>query len=190
MPAIKISKKTNTPIVLYCLDIWPESIVGKVKKDSLIFKIVKKISLNIYNSSNLILVTSNSFSKYLSDIGVSTRMIYLPQHSSDLPYLNKEKVIENNVINFLFAGNIGYSQNLCTVIDAFSKVKYDNYIFNIVGDGSAFETLKRKIIDLKLESKCITYGRKNKEELIPMAWGLSKKNSEKPTIAFKGVRIS
>ena len=58
-PAISYKKKYRVPVVLYCLDLWPESLVdGGIRRESIIYKIFNKISKRIYMSVDKVLVTS------------------------------------------------------------------------------------------------------------------------------------
>lgn len=52
-PAVYFAKKFKLPLLMYCLDVWPESIVGQVSEKKPIFKIVKNISAKIYNNTTL-----------------------------------------------------------------------------------------------------------------------------------------
>lgn len=72
---------------MYCLDIWPESILDVFPSDkSLFYKLVKKWSVSIYKKANLIGVTSQSFIDYFrDDLGIKDITVhYLPQHSDDV----------------------------------------------------------------------------------------------------------
>ena len=63
--AIKYKNKYNKKVVMYCLDIWPESLcAGGIKKNSIIYKVYYLISKKIYSNMDYILVTSKSFIKY------------------------------------------------------------------------------------------------------------------------------
>ena len=49
--AISYKKKHNTKIVMYCLDLWPESLtVGGIKKGSAIYKFFHKVSAKMYSA--------------------------------------------------------------------------------------------------------------------------------------------
>ena len=50
---IKYKKKNNIKLVLYCLDLWPESLlVGGVSKKSILYKFFYKLSEKIYSSDS------------------------------------------------------------------------------------------------------------------------------------------
>ena len=166
--AIKYKKKHNTKVIMYCLDIWPESLcTGGIKKNSLIYKIYFNISKKIYRNMDKILVTSKSFIKYLKesfDIDKS-KFEYLPQYAESLFDKDKCKKEEDGNIDLLFAGNIGKAQSIDTIIDAANILKdIDNLFFHIVGDGQELHRLKNKAKRLNLNN-VIFYGRKPLEEM-------------------------
>ncbi len=166
--AIKYKKKYNKKVIMYCLDIWPESLcTGGIKKNSFIYKIYFYISKRIYKNMDKILVSSKSFINYLVDsFGIEKDKIdYLPQYAESLFDKNDCKKEENSNIDLLFAGNIGKAQSIDTIVDA-ANILNDNkkLFFHIVGDGQELDRLKNKAKSLEL-SNIIFYGRKPLEQM-------------------------
>ena len=162
--AIKYKKKHKVPAIMYCLDLWPESLVaGGIKRDSLIYKIFNHISKNIYKQMDQILVTSESFINYFeSQFGIKNTK-YLPQYAESLFTPESCKKEPNQYIDLMFAGNIGTAQNVKIIIDAARKLQnYENLRFHIVGDGIELDNLKNMSKDL---NNVIFYGRKPVEEM-------------------------
>lgn len=166
--AINYKKKYNKKIVMYCLDIWPESLcAGGIRKNSLIYKIYFNISRKIYKNMDKILVTSKSFINYLSDsFNINDDVFeYLPQYAESIFDKDKCRKKENGYIDLLFAGNIGKAQSIDTIIDAaFILKKHKNLFFHIVGDGQELERLKIKTKKFDLKN-VIFYGRKPLEKM-------------------------
>ena len=166
--AIKYKKIKKTKVVLYCLDIWPESLlVGGIKKNSLIYNHYKKVSKKIYRGSDKILVTSRSFKKYFEenfDIG-QENILYLPQYAESFFLPEKCKKNPDGKIDLLFAGNIGKAQSVDTIIEAANLLKDNQNLFwHIVGDGSEYNRIKEKVEELGLKN-VIMYGRKPGKEM-------------------------
>ena len=166
--AIKYKEKYGKKVIMYCLDIWPESLcAGGIKKNSLIYKIYFRISKKIYKSMDKILVTSKSFIEYLKEsFNIDQNNIeYLPQYAESI--FDKERCIKqtNDKIDLLFAGNIGKAQSIDTIIDA-AKIlnKNEKIFFHIVGDGQELERLEKKIKELNLDN-VIFYGRQSLEDM-------------------------
>lgn len=160
--------KHNKKLVLYCLDLWPESLAaGGIKKNSLIYKLFDRISGQIYKSCDLILVTSKSFIGYLSQkFAISKNSFtYLPQYAEDLFENVASKAEAKKTIDFVFAGNIGTLQSVDTIIEAAELLK-DNkqLLFHIVGGGIELASLQDEVKAKNLEN-VIFYGRRPVEEM-------------------------
>ena len=166
--AIKYKKKYNKKVLMYCLDIWPESLcAGGIKKNSIIYNIYYKISKRIYSNVDKILVTSKSFIKYFKesfDIEEG-KLDYLPQYAESLFNKKTCEKKENKVIDLLFAGNIGKAQSIDTIIEAANILKNnDRLLFHIVGDGQELKRLENRVKELKLKNIKF-YGRKPLNEM-------------------------
>lgn len=168
IPAIKVKKKYKIPIVLYCLDLWPESLVsGGIKKDSLIYHIFKLISKRIYKSIDLIEISSRSFEKYfVNTLNIKGKYIYNPQYAVDDSDndIKTEIIFPNNKVNVTFTGNVGEIQGLEVAIKAMNFVE-DNILLHIIGDGSKKSNLEALTKELSLEEKVKFHGRKPIEEM-------------------------
>lgn len=167
VPAI-VYKKThkNKKIHLYCLDLWPESLlVENFSKDGKVYKILKKISKKIYKNCDYISVTSRSFIDYFKDkLEINKDITYIPQYAEDI-YTHRDNIVEKGkVTNFVFAGNIGRAQSVETIIKAANELKNEKIIIHIVGDGSSLEDCKKMKDSMKLEN-VIFYGRKSIDEI-------------------------
>lgn len=158
------AKKHHLKSVLYCLDLWPESLcTGGIKNGSLIYKIFKLISKKIYCNVDKILITSRSFKEYLHGMfGIAEKRIcYLPQYA-EAQFLTLPEKEQGEVFNLLFAGNIGSAQNVDTIIDAAKLLADKKVMFHIVGDGIELVNLKRQAGGLQ---NVIFYGRKPLEDM-------------------------
>lgn len=168
-PAIRYKKKYKKKLVLYCLDLWPESLeVGGIKKGSFIYRIFHRISEKIYKQADKILTTSRSFDEYFEEeFRIDKKEIgYLPQYAEEI--FSNQKYIEGrkkDTYDFMFAGNIGIAQSVGTIIEAAKFLKDRKDIrWHIVGDGIELENCKKKAKEYELDS-IIFYGRKPVDEM-------------------------
>lgn len=161
---IAYKKKYGKKIILYCLDLWPESLcVGGIKKSSIVYKVFERISRRIYRSADEILIASQMFRQYLIkkfDI-VNNKISYLPQYA-EAQFLELKPKEPSETFNLMFAGNIGTAQSVGTVIKAAELLKDEKAVFHIVGDGIELEKLKKSAAGLP---NVIFYGRKPLEEM-------------------------
>ena len=170
IPAIIYKKiHKNRKLHLYCLDLWPESLlVDNFSKNSKIYKIMYKLSKWIYSQCDSISVTSKGFIDYFTEkLKITKEINYLPQYCEENIYEESRNYSEKDTkgkINLIFTGNIGKAQSVETIIKAAEKLKQDNILIHIVGDGSSLQKCKELVKELKLEN-VIFYGRKPIEEM-------------------------
>lgn len=167
IPAIVYKKKHNRKILLYCLDLWPASLIaGGIKESSIFYKLFFKISKWIYSSVDSIAVTSSMFKEYFKEkLFMDIENIqHIPQYAEDI-FAEIEEKKENRKFNFVFAGNIGEMQSVETIVKAANELKEKNNImFHIVGDGSKLEECILLSKKFKLKN-IIFYGRKPINEM-------------------------
>lgn len=162
--AISYKRKYNVPALIYCLDLWPESLIaGGITRKSIVYKYFHQVSKRIYRQMDKLLITSRLFSGYLrEEFGIEKERIeYLPQYAegifNQIPTRKKD-----GTFNFMFAGNIGAVQSVETVIKTAEILNDEPVIFHIVGGGTDLERLKS--ISKKLNN-VVFYGRKPLEEM-------------------------
>ncbi|MEX1377726.1 MAG: glycosyltransferase family 4 protein [Eubacteriales bacterium] len=163
LPAIIWKKRTGIKLVLYCCDLWPESMKAwGVKENSLIYRMVKSFSGWLYRSCDVVAITSKPFKEYLVDICRvdSDKIVYLPQHADDIYSDIVGEYEYNGTIDFLFAGNIGAVQNIDCIIEATELIEKDkDFVVHILGDGSELAKCKNMVSSKKLDDKIVFHGR-------------------------------
>lgn len=143
-PALVLKKKTGVPVLLYLLDLWPESVkAASSLKLAPVLKWLDKISSSIYKSCDRILVTSRGFINRLTERGIEgSRLFYWPQWAEDLYQIVEleEEAEERRQIPsgfvVMFAGNIGAAQGFEMIVEAAERLKqYRDIHWIILGDG-------------------------------------------------------
>jgi len=175
---VKYKKKHNKKLVLYCLDLWPESLVaGGIKKGSLIYNVFHKISRKLYKAADRILITSRQFEKYFYDefeIGSNVTK-YLPQYAEELfADVNVGRTADKKQFDFVFAGNIGAAQKVDVIIRAAAEMeKASTFSVNwhIVGDGAELDNCKKLVEELGVTS-IVFHGRQPVERM-PEYYGMA-----------------
>jgi glycosyltransferase involved in cell wall biosynthesis len=170
IPGIVYAKKNRVPMVLYCLDIWPECVKAmNIQEGTIPFRIIHKISKWTYNKANQLLVSSNSFADYLHNVNdvPLTKIIYLPQYTDEEESTTvTHDTSKDGPIRFLFAGNIGFVQDLETIVSAVDRIKdRDGFVVDIVGSGSNLDNIQRSVTQFGLEDKILFHGRKSQNEM-------------------------
>lgn len=162
--AIAYKKKFKVSVVMYCLDLWPESLIaGGVTRKSLIYKYYHHVSGKIYKQMDKILITSQMFFGYFKDeFGIDKEKIeYLPQYAEGV-FLENQAKVENGIFDFMFAGNIGAVQSIETIIKAAKILKDEPVKFHIIGSGTDLDRLQKMSKPL---DNIVYYGRRQLEEM-------------------------
>ncbi|WP_321424535.1 glycosyltransferase family 4 protein [uncultured Bacteroides sp.] len=167
--ALEYKKLYGAPILYYTLDIWPVSAESMLKsKRNPLYAFAAKISREIYQEANRILLTSRPFIDYLNKAnGVEvSKMGYLPQHAGT-EMLNMELTSEDNSIaDFLFAGNFGKGQRLDVIVNAAAVLgARKDYKIHMVGDGRMRETLEQMVREKGLQDNFIFYGNQKRQDM-------------------------
>lgn len=168
IPAMAYKKKRHKKMLLYCLDLWPDSLAaGGIKEGSMIYNVFLKLSRWIYKAADMIIVTSSMFKGYFENtLSINAdKIVHLPQYAEDL-FSQCEDVHGNDKFNFVFAGNIGDMQSVDTIIKAANELRqYSNIVFHIVGDGSKLDECRKIAYDLGLDN-VVFYGRRPVNEML------------------------
>jgi len=167
-PAIIYAKKHKKPLIMYGMDLWPESLLaGGVDKGSLIFKYYKKVSAKLYSRFDKILVTTEEHIDYIKSLKGCAHLDidYLPQYADTVFEESDYETLDNGVIDLMFAGNIGKAQAVDTIIKAAADLKDDHRIrFHIVGAGIELNNVKKMAEELKA-TNVIFHGIKPLDEM-------------------------
>ena len=153
-------------IALYCLDLWPESLVSlNISKDSAFFKAIRTVSRRIYNGADIVAYTSRKFEDYFrEELKLKQKnYTYIPQFADEL--FTGVASSEHEGFNLVFAGNVGEMQSVDTIIRAAARIEDPSVKWHIVGDGFALEECRKLCAELKADDRVTFYGRKPVEEM-------------------------
>ena len=164
--ALAYGKKHHKKVVLYCMDLWPASLVaGGVRDSSMIYRIFEHVSKWIYCGADKILISSESFREYLEDnFLISTdKICYHPQYSEI--FFESSPLAEKDTVDLMFAGNVGSAQSIPTILQAAKILENHKELrWHIVGEGSKLDYCKKMTAEMGLNN-VIFHGRKAQDEM-------------------------
>jgi glycosyltransferase involved in cell wall biosynthesis len=175
LPAILLSRLKAAPVVLWVLDLWPETLsaVGAVKSPVLLALVGRLVGF-IYKRTTLVLGQSKAFvanvAKYA---GSSARFRYFPNwveplFSGDLQSVKvaEEMRPHEGAFTVVFAGNVGEAQDFPSILEAAERLRDRSDIrILIVGDGRAAEWVRSEIIRRRLGDVVFMLGRHPPERM-------------------------
>ena len=146
-------------------DIFPDNVVkiGMTKEGSYLFNILKIFENNIYKNNDLIVTVSKDMRKQLLSRGIpdnKVAVVYNWIDEKECYYISKREnflfdkySIDKKKFIALYAGNIGYMQQVDTIVYAANILKDNNDVFfAIVGDGACKQEIENLIKKLNLQN--------------------------------------
>lgn len=168
LPAIRLKKKKNIPIIINIQDLWPENIIAITGiTNPVIIGLINRLVKYIYNNCDCILAASESFipsiQKHLKTNQNKVR--FWPQYATVGKEEKQKELFNKDDFNIVFTGNIGESQGLNLVIDAAYELRNTRIRWQLVGDGRQMESLKERVKEKGLENIIIFHGRKPEDKI-------------------------
>lgn len=175
LPAVVLRWIKRAPHLMWILDVWPDTLpaVGAIKNPR-ILSLVSLLVRFIYRNSDRILVQSRAFwTPVLRDGGTERQLAYFPnwieptfQDGLDGVEPAAETAPFRDNFTIMFAGNIGDSQDMPSVLDAADAVRdLERVRWLIVGDGRASDALREAIIRRGLEDRVHLLGRHSTDRM-------------------------
>ncbi|MDD4154383.1 MAG: glycosyltransferase family 4 protein [Bacilli bacterium] len=154
----KWAKRKKIRLVYNVQDLYPDNIF---RPSSIFYHLTNPFKLKTLQSSDSIITISETMKKtLLTKINDETKIkvIYNFAISEYQSKAHEEIVrtrlkIDKTKFNVIYAGNIGYVQDLDVLLRAAELTKDNNHIvYHIVGEGSQVERIRNKIITLNLQN--------------------------------------
>ena len=171
IPAMVLKKIFKAPIILWVLDLWPESVfVNNRIKSRMLFRMIQIMTRWIYKHCDRILVQSNAMiDPIIKNGGNADRMVYFPswaesQFLNPTTDLSDQSFLDKLPKGFYitFAGNIGDAQDMETIIDAAESLirSIRSIHWLIIGTGSKFNWLKENVEKRNLQENVHIFGKR------------------------------
>ena len=159
LPMIWIKKRFKIPVILWVLDLWPDSFYANTGfRINLVSKQIEKISNQVYNNADSIFISSNYFRKpIIKRLNSTKRFSFFPNWAEDIFY-NKIKNTSIDQFNYpkgfniVFTGNIGESQGFEDIVEAAKMTSHTSINWILIGDGRKKDWIKSQIEDHNIKN--------------------------------------
>lgn len=147
LPFIVILKKMKKfEVTLLVYDVFPENLVATklLKKESIIYKTLKKIYDWSYNNIDKLIVIGRDMQDFIQEKTNSKKEIFLIENWCDYKKIIPMKKEDNSIITkfnlqnrivFSFVGNFGLVQGIENLLKASQLVKNEQFVLLFIGDG-------------------------------------------------------
>lgn len=162
IPAISLKYAKKIPIVMWSLDLWPESLeaVGTIKSKKAL-NLVGNVVSWIYKHCDVILGQSESYLEAVHRrCNDKTKLVLFSNWAEDQFNVQFTRKKRQLLLTILFAGNIGDAQDFESIILCAKLLKKNNLkvMFSIVGNGSKYSWLQKEIEKHQLDELFILHG--------------------------------
>lgn len=167
VPAVVLSFFKKTPVVLWVLDLWPETLsaMGVIRRPRLL-ALVGRLVRFIYNRCSLVLGQSPSFVTSIAKYCDQTeKILYFPSwaesvYDDSTPVPAPEVAYRPGAFNIVFAGNIGEAQDMPALLTAAESLRGESSVrWLIIGDGRKSEWLAHEVSRRQLQGSVKILGR-------------------------------
>lgn len=158
LPGIWYKKRRKKPLVTWVLDLWPESITATTPiKSGPIINWLERLVKRLYNASDILLISSQSFRDAIGKRNISPeKIIHFPNWAEDVFNAKESQQTFQSLpkgFNIVYAGNLGEAQDFPSVINCIKTLKgHTDIHWNFVGDGRFKEALVALKEELSLDN--------------------------------------
>lgn len=165
-PARVLKKKKGIPYLLYCCDLWPESMKAMLgDKFPAVVDHFGKVCGGIYRDADRLAVQSPAFFRYFREYHHvdESRLVYIPQFSTDGA---KPGSVAHEGVNMLFMGNMGTVQCVPLILEAFERcIDVEGFCLHFVGDGVMLGPAREYVGANGLGDRVVFHGRRPADEM-------------------------
>ena len=153
LPGVWMKQRLGIPLVLWVLDLWPESITAASKvKSPVVIRWVTRIVRKIYRSADVVLMSSRCFAGSIrSNLGgLNIQPEYFPNWAEEV-FLHPPTsmaplpVTLPKGFNLMFAGNLGEAQDFETILNAAELTLGQGVNWLLVGAGRKVQWIEEQI---------------------------------------------
>ncbi len=134
---MKLAKKYHKPFVLEIRDLWPEILrdSGKLSDKSPVYLVMDRIARKLYRDAHYIVTLSLGQKEYIENFTERPmEVVYNGMSDKIVESLSDTKKFDG--FNVVYAGALGYANDVDTIIKAAELLKNENNIrIHILGDG-------------------------------------------------------
>ena len=167
LPAIKLKKRLNIPIIMNVQDLWPENIIAVTGiTNKIIIGCINKMVNYIYKHCDLLLTASPSFvDRIQKRVKNKEKVKYWPQYSIVSKTDDKTIVLDDKRLNIVFTGNIGEAQGIDLAIEAANVLKSEPLHWHFIGEGRSKERLMGMVNEYGLNEIITFHGFKPEKDI-------------------------
>lgn len=158
--AVAIAWLRRVPLVLEVRDLWPDQAIDLgVLRNPFAVRLAKFLEQSLYRLAGAVVVVTEQARQTIIDYGVPREKVFLVRNGVDISQFTMKTPTNDpsheRPLVVTYAGTIGLSQGLSTVIEA-ARILHENgdkrFFFRFVGDGAEKGLLQNRTASLGLRN--------------------------------------
>ncbi len=153
---VYLAKLKNIPFVMAQADMWPENLIElKIIKNSLLFFIIKKLSISVFKMADQILVITNELKKGMMKYNLEESKITVIELCTDTNIfkpLGDQNNSDNSQFTVFYGGIFSPNYDFDIILESADILKNENILFVLAGKGELENEIKEKINKLNLQN--------------------------------------
>ncbi len=164
--AIRIKNKYKAKLIYEIRDVWPQSIIdlNGTSPNHPIIKYLNWLDTLGIKKSDFILSPLSNIGDYIQKKGFHKKVVILPNGISEYMEYCSTDSAKDGKFTVGYGGTIGDSNSIMNLLKSAKLLKQYNINFEIVGNGSRFDDVKKYVNKYKLENVKL-YGRLSQNEM-------------------------
>jgi colanic acid biosynthesis glycosyl transferase WcaI len=155
LPALVLKWTKKAPLLLWVLDLWPESVAAASNvRSPFLLRWIDRLVRFIYRRCDRVLVQSRSFMEYVQLQGVTDAQLgYFPSWAEAVfcestRRANAALPRMPGGFRIVFTGNIGYAQDFPSVLSAAERLKtHPDIHWIVLGDGRMANSVRKEVAE-------------------------------------------
>lgn len=155
-----LARRLNARLLLDDRDLWPETPIalGELSPNSPLTYALSLLERRAYECADHIVTTSPGYIDHIKETTKKDTRISIVLNGIDSEFSKCSQTVRHarGAVKVVYAGNVGYCQNLITLVEAASILRNEDFEFRIIGSGTQIEQVRQKTAELGLNNFLIS----------------------------------
>jgi glycosyltransferase involved in cell wall biosynthesis len=155
-----LARRLNARLLLDVRDLWPETPIalGELSPNSLVTHVLSLLERRAYKCADHIVTTSPGYIDHIKEMTKEDTRISVVLNGIDSEFSKCSQTVGHplGTVKVIYAGNVGYCQNLITLVEVASILRNEDFEFRIIGSGTQIEQVRQRTVELGLNNLLIS----------------------------------
>ena len=156
-----LRRKRGLNLAMLVHDVFPEGLYTEMSISSWAYSVIERVFNKAYSSVDILISIGRDMNEILEKKCYGQKhqpKIVTIENWGDVEGIKPKERVKDGFIKIQYAGNIGNAQGVGELVEYLYKVGNNKIHFGIWGTGSAEESIKARVAELRMEEQVKFYG--------------------------------